>query len=197
MILPRAIEKVAKWATPEASRYALGGVRIGRRAGACFAEATDGRRLALLEWKDKGEDLDTIVEGKALGKACRDVPKHRNVLMGDKPNGFAEVGDTKVPTVEGKWPQSEKLFEESAIGDQSVTVSVERLRELANMVTIKVGTVSVLLNAKFLLDLADTAKAVGADGLRIRAKDAQSQVVFDCKDKNVDLTAIIMPMAAD
>lgn len=197
MILPRAIEKVTKWSDPESSRYALGGVRIGRRAGSCFAEATDGRRLCLLEWKDKGKDLDTIVEGKALGKACRDVPKHRGILMGDEPNGFAEVGDTKVPTVEGRWPKTEDLFTETAIGDQEMTVSVERLRELANIVTLQVGNVSVRLNAKFLTDLADTAKAVGADGLRIRAKNAQSQVVFDCKDRNTELTAVIMPMVAD
>jgi DNA polymerase III sliding clamp (beta) subunit (PCNA family) len=196
MILPRSLAKVTTWADPESSRYALGGVRIGRQKDKCFAEATDGRRLVLLEWKDKGPETDAILDGKKLGRACRAV-KRGQVVMAESPNGVAHVGDMAVPTIQGRWPRTEDVLDPAKVGSEEATFTVERLLQLANMIDLKVGDTTVKLNATFVRELAETAKAVGSDKVRIRASDAQSAVTCDCAHGNVEMTAVIMPMAAD
>lgn len=196
MILPKCIDKVTKWSDPDASRYALGGVRIGRQSDKCFAEATDGRRLVLLEWKDKGPNTDAILEARPFAKACRAV-KRGPIVLADNPNGVAKVGGADVPTVQGRWPKTEEVLDPAKVGAEESTFTVERLVELANMIDLKVGNTTIKMNATFVRELAETAKSVGAASVRVRASDAQSAVTCDCTHGNVEMTAVIMPMAAD
>jgi hypothetical protein len=197
MNIPRAIEKVAAWTETEYSRYTLNGVRIRRQAGKCVAEATDGRRLVLLEWKEQGPDLDVIVDGNDLAKACKTVPKKQPVPMGDKPKEVATFGTAEVPRLRGEWPQTETVLGEDKAGPVSQVFTVKRLKELAGLVHLKVGEQTVILSSKFVRDLADAATAVGSEELRIRVTDPLSQVTCDCEANGVGMKAVLMPIEAD
>jgi DNA polymerase III sliding clamp (beta) subunit (PCNA family) len=198
MRLPKAIAKLVKWADPESSRYALGGVRIGRSAGKCFAEATDGRRLALVEWEDKGPDVDAILNGKELGKALRQAGRKPPYHMDDAVNGVARVNGAEVTTVEGRWPKTEDLFAEERIGSQAASFTAQQLRELARRTAVKIGDTTVLLNVQYLEDLADAMDAADAGVATFKATDDRSQVVAECESvSGANLTAVLMPMAAD
>lgn len=198
MNIPRAIEKVVKWCGREASRYTLACVRLGRRSGKCYAEATDGRRLVLLEWDEKGDDLDCILDGKELAKACRAVKGRRPIPMADNPNGTAHVGASQLQTIDGRWPTTEELFYAERIGNLTQDFTPQRLRELANQTRLKVGGQEVLVNSQYLVDLADQADAVGAGTVTVKVSDPQSQVVCEGEGKGgVNMTAVIMPLAAD
>lgn len=199
MKLHRAVQNLCKWADNESSRYALGGVRIWRMAGRAYAEATDGRRFSRLEWESEGGAFTPkIIDGKGLAKAMRAVPKKQAVEMADYPNGVANVSGVDVPTIDGRYPQTDDLLEPQRIGTVTQKFTPDRLRELANQTLLKVGSQSVLLNSKYLLDLADQAEAVGAGTVTVKVSDPQSQVVCEGEGKGgVNMTAVIMPLAAD
>ena len=168
MKLPKAITQLVKWTDKESSRYALSGVRIGRQSGQCFAEATDGRRLALLEWKEKGGEFDAILSGKEFTKAAKasktsqaslaesivrpNVVINPSTVVSDLPPLTVEVNKIPVPLVDGRWPKSEDLFDESRRGQHTQNFTSAGLRELARRTEVKVGEASVLLDVTFLSD---------------------------------------------
>lgn len=199
MKLPRAVQNLCKWTDTEASCYALSGVRIWRMAGRAYAEATDGRRFARLEWEsDGGAFTPSIIDGKGLAKAMRAVPKKQAVDMADYPNGVAHVNGAEVPTIDGRYPKTDDLLEPARIGPTSGQYSVERLRQLARQVRLKVGDQEILLDARYLTDLADQAEAVGAESVTVKVSDPMSQVFCEGEGKDgVTMTAVIMPLAAD
>lgn len=199
MKLPRAVQNLCKWTDTDASRYALSGVRIWRMAGRAYAEATDGRRFSRLAWEDAGGAFTPkIIDGKGLAKAMRAVPKKQAVDMADYPNGVAHVNGAEVPTIDGRFPKTDDLLEPRRIGDTLQQFTPARLREVANHTLLKVGSRAVLLNSKYLLDLADAADAAGAETVIVRVSDPQSQVVCEGEGKDgVTMTAVIMPLAAD
>lgn len=197
MRLPRQIVHATKWVDADSSRYALGGVRVGCDSGQCFAEATDGRRLVLLEWKDDADPVDVILSGKELGKAVRAAKAKDSELVPSVDPTVGQVNGTCVPVIDGRWPRSEDLFEEDRIGSETAEFTPERIREIASRVPVKIGGVTVLLSTRYLCDLADAAEAMGDGTVTLRAKDEQSQVVCEKAGKGVSLTAVIMPMAAD
>lgn len=199
MKLHRAVQNLCKWTDTGDSRYALSGVRIWRMAGRAYAEATDGRRFARLEWgSDGGAFTPKIIDGKGLAKAMRAVPKKQAVDMADYPNGVANVSGAEVPTIDGRYPQTDDLLEPSRIGSQSCDMTPQRLRELANHTLLKVGDQAVLLDSRYLMDLADQAEAVGAATVTVKVSDPQSQVFCEgVGEGGVNMTAVIMPLAAD
>ena len=199
MKLPRAVQNLCKWTDTEASRYALSGVRIWRMAGRAYAEATDGRRFARLEWESEGGAFTPkIIDGKGLAKAMRAVPKKQAVDMADYPNGVANVNGAEVPTIDGRYPKTDDLLEPERIGTVLQQFTPARLRELANHTLLKVGSQSVLVDSRYLVDLADQAEAVGAGTVTVKVSDPQSQVVCEGEGKGgVNMTAVIMPLAAD
>lgn len=195
MRLPKQIVHTTKWTDRDSSRYALGGVRVGCRSGQCFAEATDGRRLVLLEWKDAADPVDCIMSGRELGTAVRKAKARDSAAAVTE--SAAVVNGVKVPLIEGRWPKSEELFDEKNIGPESSDYTPDQLRQLASRVPVKIGGTTVMLSTKFLCDLADTAEAVGPGSVTLRAKDAISQVVCERNAPGLSMTAIIMPVAAD
>lgn len=209
MRLPKQIVHTTKWTDRDSSRYALGGVRVGCRSGQCFAEATDGRRLVLLEWKDAADPVDCIMSGRELGTAVRkakakdskltvvDDALRINPFGPPPPRPAAVVNGERVPLLAGNWPKSEELFDEKNIGPESSDYTPDQLRQLASRVPVKIGGTTVMLSTKFLCDLADTAEAVGPGSVTLRAKDAISQVVCERNAPGLSMTAIIMPVAAD
>lgn len=196
MKLPKQIVHATKWTEKDSTRYALGGVRVGCSSGQCFAEATDGRRLVLLEWKDNAEPVDCILQGRALGTAVRAAKTKDSSMRIDAPVQAAIVNGTAVPLVEGRWPKSEELFREENIGSETGTFTPDQLRHLASRVPVKIGGATVLLSTKYLEDLADAAEAVGPGAVTLKAKDETSQVVCEHQGKGLTMTAVIMPMAA-
>jgi hypothetical protein len=198
MRLPKAVAKLVKWVDPESCRYALGGVRIGRAGGKCFAEATDGRRLGLVEWEDKGPDVDAILEGKELGKALRQAGCKPPFHMDDSVNGVAKVNGAEVRTVEGRWPKTEELFAADRVGSQTASFTAQQLRDLARRTAVKIGETTVLLSVQYLEDLADAMDAADAGFATFKASDERSQVLAECESvSGANLTAVLMPMAAD
>ena len=197
MRLPKQIVHATKWVEKDSCRYAIGGVRVGCRGGNAFAEATDGRRLVLLEWKDKAEDVDVILSSKELGTAVR-AAKSRDSRF-DRTNSAlaAMVNEKAVHVIDGTWPKSEDLFREENIGTATAEFTPARLREIASRVPVDIGGVTVLLNPQYLRDLADAAEAVGPGTVTMRAKDPQSQVVCERFAPVLTMTAVIMPVAAD
>lgn len=204
MKLPKQIVHATKWTEKDSTRYALGGVRVGCSSGQCFAEATDGRRLVLLEWKDDAEPVDCILQGRALGTAVRAAKtKDSSMRIDAQPGGHALpriqsaiVNGTAVPLVEGRWPKSEELFREENIGSETGTFTPDQLRHLASRVPVKIGGATVLISTKYLEDLADAAEAVGPGAVTLKAKDETSQVFCEHQGRGLTMTAIIMPMAA-
>jgi hypothetical protein len=196
MRLPKQIVHTTKWVEKDACRYAIGGVRVGCFGGHAFAEATDGRRLVLLEWKDKAEDVDVILSSKELGTAVRAAKSRDSHLERTASNLAAKVNEKAVHLIGGRWPNSEQLFAPENIGTETAEYTPARLREIASRVPVKIGDVTVLLNTQYLRDLADAAEAVGDGAVTLRAKDAQSQVVCEREGRGVNLTAVIMPVAA-
>lgn len=200
MRLPKQIVHATKWVEKDSCRYAIGGVRVGCRGGNAFAEATDGRRLVLLEWKDKAEDVDVILSSKELGKAVRAAKaKDSRLQTYDPPQVPRTVGvnEDQVPVIGGKWPESERLFAPENIGTATAEFTPARLREIASRVPVDIGGVTVLMNPQYLRDLADAAEAVGPGTVTMRAKDPQSQVVCERFAPGLTMTAVIMPVAAD
>lgn len=199
MKLPRAVQNLCKWVDAEQSRYALSGVRIWRMAGRAYAEATDGRRFARLEWEDAGGAFTpSIIDGKGLARAIKAVPKRQAVDMADYPNGVANVNGAEVPTIDGRYPKTDELLTPEKIGSTTGKYTVERIRQLARQVRVKVGDQELLLDARYLADLADQAEAVGAEWVDFKVSDPQSQVVCEGEGKDgVTMTAVIMPLAAD
>lgn len=198
MRLPKQIVHATKWVEKDSCRYAIGGVRVGCRDGYAFAEATDGRRLVLLEWEDKSEPVDVILSSKELGKAVRSAKAKDSRLSGTDICALsAKVNDDAVPVIEGKWPESERLFAPENIGTETAEFTPARLREIASRVPVQIGEVTVLLNPQYLRDLADAAEAVGDGTVTMRAKDPQSQVVCERFAPGLTMTAVIMPVAAD
>ncbi len=198
MRLPAAIAQLVKWTEPGSTRYPLSGVRIGRSSGKCFAEATDGRRLALLEWEDKGGAVDCIADGKPLAKAIRAAGRNKPSSIDMLGVDSAVVNGANVPLIPGQWPQSEDLFAEERIGQQTASFSAQQLRDLAKRTPVKIGEATVLLNVKYLEDLADAMDAADAPVATFKASDAQSQVLAECvSQRGTNLTAVIMPMASD
>jgi hypothetical protein len=197
MRLPKQIVHTTKWADPASVRYALGGVRVGCRGGNAFAEATDGRRLVLLEWKDKAEDVDVILSSKELGTAVRAAKTKDSRFDRTNSTLAAMVNERAVHVIDGMWPKSEDLFREENIGTNTAEFTPARLREIASRVPVDIGGVTVLLNPQYLRDLADAAEAVGDGTVTMRAKDPQSQVVCERFAPGLTMTAVIMPVAAD
>lgn len=196
MRLPKQIVQATKWVDKDSCRYALGGVRVGCFGGQAFAEATDGRRLVLLEWKDKSEPVDVILSCKELGKAVRAAKTKDSVMVGANKT-HANVNGDQVPVIDGMWPKSEELFREQNIGTNTAEFTPARLREIASRVPVDIGGVTVLLNPQYLRDLADAAESVGDGTVTMRAKDPQSQVVCERFAPGLTMTAVIMPVAAD
>lgn len=198
MRLPKQIIHATKWADPASVRYPIDGVRIGCRSGHAFAEATDGRRLVLLEWEDKAEDVDVILSSKQLGKAVRAAKAKDSRLCCDDASALsAQVNGEPVQLNPGTWPNSEQLFAPENIGTETAEYTPARLREIASRVPVQIGEVTVLLNPQYLRDLADAAEAVGYGTVTMRAKDPQSQVVCERFAPGLTMTAVIMPVAAD
>jgi hypothetical protein len=213
MKLPTAITKLVNWTDRDASRYALGGVRIGRSSGQCFAEATDGRRLALVEWTEKGGEFDAILSGRELGKAARASKRQKPEVtekvertpmvidpFGHKsqaPTATVAVNGQPVPVVEGRWPKTEELFDPSRKGTQTAKFSSAGLRNLARRTPVKVGETTVLLDVNYLNDLADAMDACNCGTVTMHASDEGSQVLCEGDSEAVRLAAILMPMAAD
>lgn len=197
MKLPAAITQLVKWTDKESSRYPLSGVRIGRQSGQCFAEATDGRRLALLEWKEPGAAVDGIVAGKGLAKAVRSQKKQVPSSIDFTSTKEACVNGIAVDLVDGQWPKSEDLFDPSRRGQHTQKFTSAGLRQLARRTAVKVGETSVLLDVSFLSDLADAMDACKCGSVTLTASDGQSQVLCEGDSEAVQLTAVLMPMAAD
>lgn len=197
MRLPKQIVHTTKWVEKDSCRYAIGGVRVGCFGGHAFAEATDGRRLVLLEWKAKAEDVDVILSAKELGTAVR-AAKARDSRFDRTDSALAAmVNEKAVHVIDGVWPESERLFAPENIGTETAEYTPARLREIASRVPVQIGEVTVLMNPQYLRDLADAAESVGDGAVTLRAKDDRSQVVCEQEGKGVNLTAVIMPVAAD
>lgn len=197
MRLPKQIVHATKWVEKDSCRYAIGGVRVGCRDGYAFAEATDGRRLVLLEWEDKSEPVDVILSSKELGKAVRSAKAKDSSMRVDAPVAAAIVNGEAVPMTAGVWPESERLFAPENIGTETAEFTPAKLRQIASRVPVQIGEVTVLLNPQYLRDLADAAEAVGDGTVTMRAKDPQSQVVCERFAPGLTMTAVIMPVAAD
>jgi len=70
MLIPKAVLKsMGTAAAAENTRYAINGIRIERTPEACWAIATDGRRLLIAEW----EDESVSKEYPEVGLDCKRV----------------------------------------------------------------------------------------------------------------------------
>ena len=71
MDLPREVLLLTKVMARQESRYAIHGIHLIRNGTECRAEATDGRRLVVIRWKELSArgDLDLVAPGRIFADA--------------------------------------------------------------------------------------------------------------------------------
>jgi hypothetical protein len=211
MHMPKAIAALPKWADTEASRYQLECVRIKADGRLVFAEATDGRRLCRLTWPCTGVEGEYFLERKVLSKALKTVGLsdggYSAGLNGAVTLYGRNAGQTITKEAVERWPKTEDVLYPPS-GQEQDTIDTAALRDRARAVIkadpkakppamdLKVGPVTVRLDAKYVRDMAETALQCGYDEVRVQAKDKQSAVYFWCHN-TVGFESVIMPLADD
>jgi hypothetical protein len=211
MHVPNAIYSLPKWTGTACRQYPwMNCVRLKCDGTVAFAESTDGRRLARISWSFTGPESEYFLPAKPLSKTLRAAGMTKDgyhaslngkVTIYGKNSGL----ETAVCTEPGRWPKTEDVLypPESSRMD---TVDAYWLRNVARAklaeggsppsMTMQVGPVSVLLDAKYVRDMAETAIQCGFDELQVYATDQHSGVHFQAMN-DVRFDSVIMPLAQD
>lgn len=211
MILPRAIDKLPKWTTTDPSGCQINCVRLRRESDTVFAEATDGRRLCRLTWPCRGDDREYLLPGKTFSKALRAAKPGPDGYGAGFGESLALYGATSIDTVPSeaviRWPKTEQVLYPPANAKccavpvkPLLTAAREALKTAVNKrqpgMDLEFCGVKVLLDARYVRDMADTAIRCGYDEAHVSITDGQSAVHFWAYTE-VKFEAVIMPLAAD
>jgi len=211
MHLPKAIAALTKWADTEDSRYKLANVRIKADGRLVFAEATDGRRLCRLTWHCTGVEGEYYLDRKVLSKALKSVGLSDGGYSAGLNGAVTLYGRNSGQTIPKaeveRWPKTEQVLYPPSGQEQDI-IATAALRDRARAVIkadpkakplamdLKVGPVTVRLDAKYVRDMAETALQCGYDEVRVQAKDTQSAVYF-WNHTATHFESVIMPLAQD
>jgi len=186
--LKKILSKVSYAVSHDESRYVLNGTLLSVRSGVLTAVATDGRRLALMEWnlnEDGLEDFDIILPAKTVSELLK-------VFEGDDPVKV-DLAENKVvfktdnilissKLVEGTYPNYRQVipaeFNNSAIIQRDDLIEV--IGRVAMMISDSSSTVSMKLdNGTMNIRALSSEYGEGSEPLDISYEGESFEISFN------------------
>lgn len=191
LAIPRNVLALAGVAHPEKTRYAMNGIMLERVGRECRAVATDGKRLAIVEWTDTteggGGDVARVLPCDLATKAAKAAKAAKVGEVEASLNGRAElkIRDDSVSgdVVEGHFPPYRDVLK----GEREEIV---------------VGINASLLEglAKALHEAKDTGAKRGNYVVRLRiskGNPAEAPIIVETCSGNGSFTGIGLLMPVD